>query len=122
MVQFTIQMIKKYGLEKTIRLKRSDRKKFTTNKGEYAWIHFYNKELKEYAFLYHNKPGLDNKNMTNSQIVVQKVCPPGKCVLDELIHRLTLMCDKFGRGFDEYEWFDPKTNENIIKRTFIQKV
>lgn len=122
MVQFIINMVKKYGLEKTILLKRSDRKKFTTNKGEYVWIHFYNKELKEYVFLYHAKTGLDNQNMINSQIAVEKVCPKGKCVLQELIHRLTILCDKYGRGFDEYEWFDPKTDENIIKRTFIEKV
>ena len=122
MVQFTINMINKYGLERTIELKRADRKKFTTNTGEYVLIHFYNKELKEYFFLYHAKPGLDNQNMINSQIAVEKVCPRGKCVLQELIHRLTLLCDKYGRGFDEYEWFDPKTDENIIKRTFIEKL
>ena len=121
LVYYITNLIKKHGLKKTLQEMRSDKNAFTTSKGEYVWIHRCNKK-KECFFIYHYHDKLDNKNMKNAQIGMNKTCSEENCPVGKIITDLTKFSDTYGEGFYEYKWFDPITNDIIIKRSFISKL
>ena len=134
LVKYVTKMIKKYGLKNTIDYIRKNKNKFITEHKEYVFIHTKIKtdkniiNDKEYnykiQYLYHHNKNLDKNDLVVSQENLRKnnICTVDQCDLHKIQHDITDFSDKYNKGFFEYKWFDPETNDIIYKRSYIEKL
>ena len=121
-VQYLKDLIQEKGLKKTIKYLRGNPEDFKSDSGESPFIFHYDKESKEFVFTYHSSDALHNKNMKEVQKVVNKTCEEKSCPVKKTFTKLAQFSSEYGKGFYEYKWFQPKTKDIVIKRTFIEKV
>lgn len=121
-VQYIKNLIKEKGLEKTIKYLRGNGEDFKSDSGESPFIFHYDKDSKEFIFTYHSSDSLHNKNMKEVQKIVNKTCEESACPAKKTFSKLAQFSSEYGKGFYEYKWFQPKTKDIVIKRTFIEKV
>ncbi len=72
---------------------------------------------------YHVNPDVHEEYSANSEPKVQETCGKGKCELVKIVKQIVEVSDQYKNGgFVEYEWYDVKTQETIIKKSFVIKV
>lgn len=72
---------------------------------------------------YHVSPDIHEEYAANSEPKVQETCGKGKCELVKIVKQIVQVSDQYKNGgFVEYEWYDVKTQETIIKKSFVIKV
>lgn len=72
---------------------------------------------------YHVSPDIHEEYAANSEPKVQETCGKGKCELVKIVKQIVEVSDQYKNGgFVEYEWYDVKTQETIIKKSFVIKV
>jgi hypothetical protein len=121
MVQYVKSLIQNSGLNKTVNYMRNNRDIFTTSKGEYVFIYSYDEKNKQFYYIYHHYDVLDKKNQIDAQNALNKTCPEEFCPLAKILKELTSFADK-NTGFFEHKWFNPKTKDIIVKRTYVNTI
>jgi hypothetical protein len=114
-------IIIKEGLENTINNMKKYPHKYQTKKGDYVFI--WKKANKEdYFILYHTNDNINNSITYESDKKLIDVCPTGNCNLTKVIHTMTLFADDNDKGFVEYIWYDSITKEEVLKRSYVEKI
>ena len=125
--EYTAEYIKKYGIDSFLDKVNRKAKVFQTDK-EYVFIYKENEVEEEnergnLLNVYHVSPLINKKYAAYSTIKLQEKCGKGKCELLAIMKQIKEVSDKYENGgFIEYYWFDPKTQETIIKKSFVMKV
>ena len=114
-------IIRKEGIEYTIKNMVKYPHLYETKKGDYVFI--WKKTNKDdYFMLYHTDENIHNSVTYESDKKLLKICPTGHCKLTDVIHTMTVFADENEKGFVEYIWYDTVTKEEVLKRSYIEKV
>lgn len=123
LVNTVAEMVKENGLQQTIRYLRNNRSKFTTDGGEYVWIHAYDDENQGYYYEYHHYLIIDGLGATEAQNNVNKgYCNEKLCNIAKTLHGTVQMLRNSSQGYHTYNWYSPITKKIIKKRSFIRKL
>lgn len=113
--------IMKEGLQHTIKNMTKYPHLYETKKGDYVFI--WNKTNKgDYFMLYHTNEIIHNSLTYESDKKLSKICPTEHCKLTDVIHTMTLFADDNEKGFVEYIWYDSITKEEVLKRSYVEKI
>ena len=125
--QASYDEIRSSGLENYLDKIKRNPKVFETDK-EYVFI-FKENEIPEenekgnMLNVYHVSPIVNEYYVANSSPLLEEQCGKGKCDLLKIMRQIKDVSDKYDKGgFIEYYWFDVKTRETIIKKSFVMKV
>ena len=125
--QASYDEIRSNGLENYLDKVKRNPKVFETDK-EYVFI-FKENEIPEendkgnMFNVYHVSPIVNEDYVANSSPLLEEQCGKGKCDLLKIMRQIKDVSDKYDKGgFIEYYWFDVKTRETIIKKSFVMKV
>lgn len=119
--------IKLRGIDQYLDNIKRNPKIFETDK-EYVFIWETNKIPEEQErgnlfAVYHVSPDIHEEYSANSESKVQETCGKGKCELVKIMKQIVEVSDQYKNGgFVEYEWYDVKTQETIIKKSFVIKL
>ena len=119
--------IKLRGIDQYLDNIKRNPKIFETDK-EYVFIWETNKIPEEQErgnlfAVYHVSPDIHQEYAANSESKVQETCGKGKCELVKIMKQIAEVSDQYKNGgFVEYEWYDVKTQETIIKKSFVIKL
>ena len=117
-------MITTNGLENTINAMIANPKKYQTYKGDYVFIFrkIDDEENGGYKALYHSHQGIHDETTLQANKNMLATCPSGKCDVVKVIRKIGDFTNEHGRGFLEYVWYDPVTNDTIVKRSYVEKI
>lgn len=127
MIHSVMDEIKAKGLKKVLNDLNTDNR-FRTITGEYVYIFTVNKDETQLKsgnvdVPYHLSDILDKKMTAISAVELEEKCGLGKCDIKKIV----IQIDEFTRknpegGFIEYFWFDPLTQEVIMKRAYVYRM
>ena len=119
--------IKNRGIDAYLDKMKRNPKVFETDK-EYVFIFQKNDIPEEQArgnlfAPYHVNPDVHEEYAAISEPKVQEKCGKGRCGLVQIVKQIVEVSDKYKNGgFVQYEWYDAKTQETIIKKSFVIKI
>ena len=119
--------IKHRGIHEYLDNIKRNPKIFETDK-EYVFIFKKNEKPKENKRgnlfgIYHVSPAMNQEYTANSEPILQEKCGKGKCEVVKIMKQIVEVSEKYKNGgFIEYQWFDVKSQENIIKKSFVIKL
>lgn len=117
-------MITTNGLENTINAMVAQPEKYQTYKGDYVFIFrkIPDEENGGYKALYHSHKGIHDKPTLEANKNMLETCPSGKCDVVKVIRKIGDFTNEHKQGFLEYVWYDPVTNDTIVKRSYVEKI
>ena len=119
------KMIHDTSLKRTLNYIRNHKDEFVNSGGEYSFIFRAidgGEGEEDYKFLYHRDPNMDGVRTSAIMEKITAQCPNGECNLGEILTELSDIADNNVGGFLEYKWWNPKTNANILKRTYVRRI
>lgn len=125
--EYVYKYIKEHGIDDYLDKIKRKPGTFHTDK-EYVFIYKEN-EIEEENIkgnmlnIYHIDKIIDKKYATNAKVALEKKCGKGKCDIMKIMRQIKQVTDKYKNGgFIEYYWFDVKTQETIVKKSFVKKI
>ena len=125
--EYAYKYIKEHGIDDYLDKLNREPDIFETDK-EYVFIYKEN-EIEEENIkgnmlnLYHVDKIINKKYTTNAKEALEEKCGKGKCDIMKIMKQIKQVTDKYKNGgFIEYYWFDVKTQETIVKKSFVKKI
>jgi hypothetical protein len=110
---------------------RNHADEFTSARGDYVWIHTRTTDSSPassayaYAYAYHADTRLDGRTAAEAQRVVEGVVAdvPRRADVGQILSAASDAADRSPDGvFVEYVWFDPRTHDTVLKRSFVRRL